>query len=95
MYVDPTGTWRHHPSATWSISRGTDGRYYAQENGLGFASGPAYFTQTGTFRIDYVTRDRSISGFYEVRFSADGRSASGTVQELNGPRRSGPTTWSR
>jgi hypothetical protein len=94
-YFDPTGTWRHHPQATWTITRAADGRYFAQENGLGNASGPAYFTQTGTFRIDYTTRDRSISGVYEVRFSPDGRSATGNVQELNGPRRSGTTSWTR
>jgi hypothetical protein len=95
VYFDPTGTWRHHPQATWTITRAADGRFYAQETGLGNAAGPAYFTQAGTFRIDYVTRDRTISGYYEVRFSPDGRSATGTVQELNGPKRSGPTNWSR
>jgi len=94
-YPDPTGTWRHHPSATWTISRAADGRFLAQENGLGNAVGVGYFTPNGTFHIDYTTRDRSISGVYEVRFSPDGRSATGTVQELNGPRRSGTTIWSR
>ena len=94
-YFDPSGTWRHSPQATWTITRAADGRYYAQETGLGNAAGPAYFTKSGTFRIDYVTRDGRISGYYEVRFSPDGRTATGRVQELNGPKRSGPTTWSR
>jgi hypothetical protein len=93
--VDPSGTWRHHPQATWTITRAADGRFFAQETGLGNSAGPAYFTQKGTFRIDFTTRDGSISGVYELRFSPDGRSATGTVQELNGPRRSGTTSWSR
>ena len=66
------------------------GRFQAQESGLGNAAGPAYFTQAGTFRIDYVTRDDSISGYYEVRFSPDGRTASGTV--ANSTARAAPGT---
>lgn len=93
--VDPTGVWRHHPEATWTISRSSDGRYLAQENGLGLASGEGRFTPTGTFRIDYTTRDGSIRGYYEVRFSPDGRTASGEVRELTGPRRTGPSSWKR
>ena len=71
------------------------GRFIAQETGLGNASGPAYRTPSGTFRIDYVTRDGVIKGYYEVRFSPDGRTASGEVRELTGPMRSGPTNWAR
>lgn len=93
--LDPTGVWRHNPGATWVITQNPDGSYHAQEHGLGNASGPAYFTQQGNFRIDYVTRDGSVRGFYEVTFAPDGYSAVGRVQELNGPRRSGTTSWNR
>lgn len=93
--LDPIGVWRHSPGANWVITQNPDGSYYAQEHGLGNASGPAYFTQQGNFRIDYVTRDGSIRGFYEVTFAPDGYSAVGRVQELNGPRRSGTTSWQR
>ncbi len=92
---DPAGTWRHSPEATWVIIRKPDGSYHAQEYGLGNASGPAYFTQSGNFRIDYVTRDGVVTGFYEVTFAIDGRTATGRVQELTGPRRSGTTNWTR
>ena len=47
---------------------------------VGFAAGPAGFNQIGTFRIDYVTRDGTISGYCEVRFAPDGRTASGTCR---------------
>lgn len=92
---NPSGTWRHHPGATWVITQKSDGSYYAQEHGLGNASGPAYFTQSGNFRIDYITRDGAVKGFYEVTFALDGRTAVGRVQELTGPRRSGTTNWTR
>lgn len=93
--LDPTGVWRHSPGASWVITQNPDGSFHGQEHGLGNASGPAYFTQQGNFRIDYVTRDGSIRGFYEVTFAPDGYSAVGRVQELNGPRRSGTTSWQR
>jgi hypothetical protein len=91
----PIGTWRHHPGATWVVSQRPDGTYHAQEHGLGNASGPAYFTSTGSFRIDYVTRDGAVTGFYEVNFAPDGHTATGRVQELSGPRRSGNTSWTK
>ncbi|ACD95713.1 galactose-binding domain-containing protein [Trichlorobacter lovleyi] len=93
--INPVGTWRHHPTATWVVSQGADGRYHAQEHGLGNASGPAYFTPAGSFRIDYVTRDGAVTGFYEVTFAPDGHTATGRVQELSGPRRSGNTSWTK
>jgi tetratricopeptide (TPR) repeat protein len=93
--MDPTGVWRHHPEATWTISRTAAGGWFAQESGLGNASGPGNWTPGGSFRIDYVTRDGTIKGYYDVRFSPDGRSATGTVRELNGPQRSGDSQWSR
>ena len=93
--VDPTGTWRHSPEGTWAIAASSNGRYAAEETGLGYARGPAYFTPAGTFRIDYTTRDGAINGYYEVRIAPDGRTATGTVRELNGPRRTGPSNWTR
>ncbi len=62
---------------------------------MGNASGPGHFRPSGTFRIDYVTRDGSIKGYYEVRFEPDGRSAAGNVRELNGPLRAGNSNWVR
>jgi len=72
-----------------------NGRYFGREKGLGYASGPAYFTLKGTFRIDYVTRNGSATGFYEVRFSDDGKTASGIVGELNDPKHFTHTNWTR
>lgn len=89
------GTWRHSPEATWTLTPTAAGGWFAQEAGLGNASGPGHWTATGTFRIDYVTRDGAIKGFYEVRFAPDGRRAAGTVRELNGPMRSGTSNWVR
>src|SRR5512140_73385 len=80
--VEPVGTWRHHPQATWTITATAAGEYQAQETGLGNASGTAHFTASGVFHIDYVTRDGNIVGIYEVRFAPDGGSATGTVREL-------------
>jgi len=91
----PTGTWRHSPEATWVITQNPDGSYHAQEHGLGNASGPGHFTPRGSFKIDYVTRDGAVSGYYEVIFSPDGHTATGRVQELTGPKRSGNTNWKR
>jgi tetratricopeptide (TPR) repeat protein len=93
--VNPVGLWRHAPEATWKITRTADGRYFAEESGLGNARGPAYWTPDGAFRIDYRTQDGAIDGYYEVRFAADGYSASGTVRELTGPRRTASTHWRR
>ena len=92
---NPVGTWRHSPEATWTITPAADGRWFAQETGLGNASGPAYLTSSGSLRIDYVTRDGSIKGYYEVALSADGQHANGIVQELNGPKRYGSSSWTR
>lgn len=94
-YVNPTGTWAHGQGVSWTISPAADGKYFAKEQGLGEASGPAYFTASGTFRIDYVTRDGSVRGYYEMTIAPDGRTATGTVRELNGPRRSGSSQWTR
>ena len=93
--VDPTGSWQHVPGASWVITSLGNNRYQAQERGLGEASGPAYFTSSGTFKIDYVTRDGVIKGYYEMRFANDNRTATGTVRELTGPQRSGPSNWTR
>lgn len=93
--TDIAGTWRHHPQAAWTITPSANGGWFAQEAGLGNASGPGHWTATGTFRIDYVTRDGTIKGYYDMRFNADGFSAEGKVQELNGPKRSGNSHWER
>jgi hypothetical protein len=93
--IDPTGTWQHGPGVSWTVTATANGRYHAQESGLGQASGPGYFTNTGTFKIDYVTRDGAIRGYYEMRFNPDGRTATGTVRELNGPQRTGTSNWTR
>lgn len=92
---NPAGIWRHSPEATWTITPAADGRWFAQETGLGNASGPAYLTSAGALRIDYVTRDGSIQGYYEVVLTADGQHANGRVQELNGPKRQGSSNWTR
>jgi hypothetical protein len=93
--VNPVGVWRHEPSASWTIRRLPNGQYFAEETGLGYASGPGVWTPSGSFRIDYVTRDGAIKGIYEVIFDPAGHQASGTVRELNGPQRSGRTNWTR
>ena len=93
--IDPTGTWQHVPGASWVITALGNNRYQAQEKGLGEASGPAYFTPSGTFKIDYVTRDGAIKGYYEMRFANDNRTATGSVRELTGPQRTGNSSWTR
>jgi len=92
---DVVGTWRHNPEATWTVSRTSNGGWFAQEAGLGNASGPGHWTSAGTFRIDYTTRDGSIKGYYDIRFAADGQRGSGRVEELNGPKRAGDSHWTR
>lgn len=92
---DILGVWRHSPEATWTISAVSGGSYLAQEKGLGNARGQGRWTSSGSFKIDYKTQDGTIEGIYEVRFSPDGDSASGTVRELTGPQRSGPTSWTK
>jgi hypothetical protein len=93
--VDVTGSWRHHAEGTWTITRTSSGGWFAQESGLGNASGPGHWTAAGTFRIDYVTRDGAIKGYYDIGFAPDGRSGNGTVRELNGPMRTGNSHWER
>jgi hypothetical protein len=93
--IDPTGSWQHVPGASWVITALGNNRYQAQEKGLGEAAGPAYFTSSGTFKIDYTTRDGAIKGYYEIRFAADNRTATGTVRELTGPQRAGTSNWTR
>jgi tetratricopeptide (TPR) repeat protein len=94
--IDPTGTWRNNPDATWKFTMGTDGRYFAQETGLGYASGPAYFTSSGTFRIDYKTRDGGYTGYFEIRFAPDGRTGSGNWQQFTPtPQSKSNVDWTR
>lgn len=92
--IDPTGTWRNNPSATWTFKMGADGRYFAQETGLGNASGPAYFTPSGSFRIDY--RTGAYTGYFEMRFAPDGRTASGSFHQLTPTlRNENDVNWTR
>jgi hypothetical protein len=73
--LTPVGSWRNNNASTWTITATPNGGYYAKETGLGNAKGPAYFTESGAFRIDYTWSGGS--GFYEVRFAPDYRSAKG------------------
>ena len=86
--VNPLGSWRNNNASTWTITATPEGGYFATEAGLGNARGKAYFTPSGTFRIDYTWSGGS--GFYEVRFAPDGRSAKGYA---NSP--DNPATWVR
>ena len=69
--ANPVGSWRNNNLSTWTITKTSDGGYFAQESGLGNVQGPGRFTPSGTFRIDFG------SGFYEVRFASDNRTATG------------------
>jgi hypothetical protein len=92
--IDPTGTWRNNPQATWTFTMGADGRYFAQETGLGNAKGPAYFMPSGSFRIDYKTG--AYTGYFEMRFASDGRTASGSFHQLTPTQRSeNDINWTR
>lgn len=92
--IDPTGVWEHSPGANWALRREGD-HWFAQETGLGNASGPARWTAQGTLRIDYVTRDGSVTGYYDMRFNPDGLTADGRVEELTGPKRRSSSHWRR
>jgi hypothetical protein len=73
---DISGTWRHGQTETWTFTRSGSNTYRAQERGFGNASGTA--TVTGKMiRIDYMTQDGKIKGYYEVNLSGDGNSADG------------------
>jgi hypothetical protein len=94
--VNPAGTWRRgQESSTWTFKAGTDGRYFAQENGYAQVNGPAYFTPTGSFRIDYKSGDGVYTGYTEMTFSADGRTASGTWNSYAPDRASSKVNWTR
>lgn len=86
--VNPLGSWNNNNASTWTITKTPEGGYFATETGLGNAKGKAYFTPSGAFRIDYTWSGGS--GFYEVRFAPDGRSAKGYS---NSP--DSPCTWQR
>ena len=73
--LGPVGSWSNNNSSTWTITATREGGYFAKEAGLGNATGPAYFTERGTFRIDYTWSGGK--GFYEVRFAPDYLSAKG------------------
>jgi len=73
--LGPVGSWSNNNASTWTITATREGGYFAKETGLGNATGPAYFTERGTFRIDYTWSGGK--GFYEVRFAPDYLSAKG------------------
>lgn len=94
--IDISGTWRRNQeSSTWTFRPSADGRYVAQENGFAQVSGPAYFTPSGTFRIDYRSRDGVYTGNAEMRFGMDGRTASGTWNSYTPSRETSNVTWTR
>ncbi len=98
--VNPAGTWRHGPSGeTWTFTATSGGRYRAEEKGFANARGEAYWTASGTFRVDYkytyIYTGATVNGYYEMRFSPDGRTATGSWRELNGPKKSGTSNWTR
>jgi hypothetical protein len=93
--VDPTGVWEHSPGLTWTITADAGGYIALEREGeKTTASGPAYFTPSGTFRIDY-SHWTGHKGYYEVRFSADGKTATGNWQITEGGTRGGTTAWRR
>lgn len=73
---DISGTWRHGANETWTFTSLGSNRYSAHEQGFGHASGTAVMTGN-QLRIDYVTRDGRIRGYYVVEISADCRLMSG------------------
>ncbi|OPX99072.1 MAG: hypothetical protein A4E60_02883 [Syntrophorhabdus sp. PtaB.Bin047] len=73
---DISGTWRHGTQETWTFTPLGGNRYSAREEGFGHASGTAVVTGN-QLRIDYVTRDGRIRGYYAVEISADCRLMSG------------------
>ncbi len=69
------GTWRNG-DGTWTFTRQSDGRFKAQERGYGNASGTA--VQMGNnVRLDYVTADQRVKGYYEFILSDDCKKATG------------------
>jgi hypothetical protein len=94
--IDPTGTWRRgQEGTTWIFTMGTDGRYFAQENGFAQVNRPGYFTPSGSFRIDYSSRDGVYTGYTEFTFGPDGRTASGTWNSYTPNKASSNVTWTR
>jgi hypothetical protein len=72
--LSPVGSWRNTGAESiWTITAEPGGKFYARESGLGNAEGPAFFTPSGTFRIEFSGG----TGFYELRFASDYRSAQG------------------
>ncbi len=94
--MNPVGTWRRgQENSTWTFTMGSDGRFFAQENGFAKVNGPAYFTPSGTFRIDYRSRDGVYTGNTEMRFAPDGRTAVGTWYSYTPSRASSSVNWTR
>ncbi|MBU1105275.1 MAG: hypothetical protein KKB51_01305 [Candidatus Riflebacteria bacterium] len=76
--ANPVGSWSNTTAAsTWTITKTASGEYFCQEAGLGNVNGKGHFTPSGTFRIEFG------SGFYELRFAPDNRSATGYCNSVN------------
>lgn len=94
--INPTGTWRRgQESSTWTFTVGADRRYFAQENGFAQVNGPAYFTPSGSFRIDYRSRDGVYTGYTVMSFAPDGRTATGSWNSYTPDRKSSQVNWTR
>ena len=94
--INPVGTWRRgQEGSTWTFTVGADGRYFAQENGFAQVNGPAYFTPSGSFRIDYRSRDGVYTGYTEMSFAPDGRMATGSWNSYTPDRGSSKVNWTR
>ena len=94
--INPVGTWRRgQEGSTWTFKVGADGRYFAQENGFAQVNGPAYFTPSGSFRIDYRSRDGVYTGYTSMSFAPDGRTATGTWNSYTPDRASSAVNWTR
>jgi hypothetical protein len=82
-----SGVWRHGTTETWTFTPLGNNRYNAQESGFGNASGTAVVTGNRV-RIDYVTRDGRIRGYYDVALNTDCSLAEGRwsdSQPASGP----------
>jgi hypothetical protein len=94
--INPAGTWRRgQEGSTWTFTVGADGRYFAQENGFAQVNGMAYFTPSGSFRIDYRSRDGVYTGYTEMNFAPDGKTAAGSWNSYTPDKATSQVTWTR
>jgi hypothetical protein len=69
-------------NSTWTFTPLGDGRFSAQEVGLGYATGTAVLTGDH-LRIDFTTSGGA--GYYDVDLNADGTAGSGQCVQTQGP----------